>query len=182
MIYNEPPTISEDGLQRTSPAGFPALLLEGAQHHCVTAVSITKHVLQIYCCQNCRTHLADLLLSVSPNTSCRFIAVSTVKHILQIYCCQYCQTRLADLLLSVLSNTSCRFTAVRTVKYVLQMYCCQYHQTSNIQNNYCMTSTPYTRHSMTSSSEVNTNTYRTYRPLSPTASSPKVTTNTCSTC
>ena len=30
------PTISEDGLQPNSPAGSSALLLEEAQHHCVT--------------------------------------------------------------------------------------------------------------------------------------------------
>ena len=30
------PTISEDGLQPNSPARLSALLLEGAQHHCVT--------------------------------------------------------------------------------------------------------------------------------------------------
>ena len=30
------PTISEDGLQQNSPAGSSALMLEEAQHHCVT--------------------------------------------------------------------------------------------------------------------------------------------------
>ena len=30
------PTISEDGLQPNSPARLSVLLLEGAQHHCVT--------------------------------------------------------------------------------------------------------------------------------------------------
>ena len=36
LIYHEPPTISYDGLRPTSPAGSPALLLEGAHRHCVT--------------------------------------------------------------------------------------------------------------------------------------------------